>query len=162
MNKSGFAPSRNCGRLNACSPPIFGFATPFPLKTARSKSRLGRVSETGPCTQGFTLVEIMIVVVIVGLLAMLAIPAFRKVRASSQERAIINNLRQIHYAAQQYFLETGETTVARSQLVGNGKHIKIITAVAGEVYPATITQTDTLISATGTSVEGKPTIDYSN
>jgi len=93
-----------------------------------------------PNKKGFTLVEIMIVVVIIGLLAAMAIPAFQKVRQTSQEKAITNNLRQLASAADQYFLEKGVTSVLSADLVGADKYVKTFKLVAGETYPTSISQ----------------------
>ena len=62
---------------------------------------------------GFTLVEIMIVVAIIGLLATIAIPNFVRARLKAQQSACINNLRQIDGAKQTWALENraAQTTV---------------------------------------------------
>jgi type IV pilus assembly protein PilA len=118
--------------------------------------------KTNRSNKGFTLVEIMIVTIIIGLLAMMALPMWMKIRAAAQEKTIINNLRQLSSAAQQYFLENGVSTAAWADLVGTEKNIKTIATVAKENYPLIYNQTDTLIIATGSAVPGKPDISFAN
>lgn len=69
------------------------------MKGKRMRKKLSRKS-------GFTLVEIMIVVAIIGLLAAIAIPNFIKARSLSQQNACIENLRQIMGAKHSWALET--------------------------------------------------------
>src|ERR1700726_2703453 len=56
---------------------------------------------------GFTLVEIMIVVVIIALLAAIAVPGFLRARKRSKASKILNDLRMIDGAVDQYAIETG-------------------------------------------------------
>ena len=59
---------------------------------------------------GFTLVEIMIVVAIIALLAAIAVPGFLRARKRSQASKILNDLRMIDSAVDQYAIETNRTT----------------------------------------------------
>jgi prepilin-type N-terminal cleavage/methylation domain-containing protein len=59
---------------------------------------------------GFTLVEIMIVVAIIGLLAAIAIPSFMKARTTSQKNACIENIRQIEGGKEQWAMEANKKT----------------------------------------------------
>ena len=88
----------------------------------------------------FTLVEIMIVVVIIGLLVLMAIPAFNRAREQFLEREITENLRKIASAGQQYILEQGTTEVGYTQLQGD--YFQAIASVADETYTNVIVSED--------------------
>lgn len=109
-------------------------------------------------TPAFTLVEIMVIVVLIGLLAAIALPAFRKISVASQDKAVLNNARQLYYAADSYYLETGAAYAASTSLIGASSYVKSLSVVAQEIYPDHFTQSITL---TITNVGAARTITYS-
>ena len=74
--------------------------------------------------QGFTLVEIMIVVAIVGLLAALAVPGFVKARKQSQGRRIMNDCRQLDAAIDQWCVNAGIADGTTIDSVAAGTYLK--------------------------------------
>lgn len=73
---------------------------------------------------GFTLVEIMIVVAIIALLAAIAVPGFLRSRKRSQASKILNDLRMIDAAIDQYAIETGKKSGAAVGLDDWKKYVK--------------------------------------
>src|SRR5438874_2934157 len=88
---------------------------------------------------GFTLVEIMIVVAIIALLAAIAVPGFLRARKRSQASKIINDLRMIDSAVDQYAIENSKPTGATVAITDWNNYVK----------------KDTVLYATGKDLFGK-------
>ncbi len=76
--------------------------------------------------KGFTLVEIMIVVAIIGLLAAIAIPNFIKARETAQKNACIANLKQIQGAIQVWAIDQGKSATDAVVQTTSGTTIGIV------------------------------------
>lgn len=76
---------------------------------------------------GFTLIEIMIVVLIIGILLAIAIPNFMKARESSRTKACVANLKQIDAAIEQWAMDNkkaGGDDVTLGDITGAGSYIE--------------------------------------
>lgn len=105
---------------------------------------------------GFTLVEILIVVAIIGLLSAIAVPNFVKARTNSRKNVCIGNLRQMENAKTVWANETGKngsSIPADSDLFGFDKYIREKpTCPGGGTY--TIPSVDLKVTCNQGAVEG--------
>ncbi|HOO92659.1 MAG TPA: prepilin-type N-terminal cleavage/methylation domain-containing protein, partial [Opitutales bacterium] len=102
--------------------------------------------------RGFTLVEIMIVVVIIALLVAIAIPAFERARRNSHISAMVNDMRNLEHGADQYYIEAGASSVPIARLVGQNNYVKKVKFNVSHYGPTPLTRTTT--SMTGKSPAG--------
>jgi len=109
--------------------------------------------------RGFTLVEIMIVVAIIALLAAIAVPGFLRARKRSQASRILNDLRMIDAAVDQYAIETNRTTGAAVAITDWTNYLKKGTSLyntgnslLGSAYGAQVVDTIPQVPSTDYNV----------
>ena len=101
-----------------------------------------------PVKKGHSVVELVAVVLLIVLLATMAVPAFKKLRRSTEDNAVRDNLQRIAVAAREYLEVESVSQVSSADLIGSGKKISTLESIGDETYDFIVTPETPRLTAT--------------
>src|SRR6266571_387816 len=90
------------------------------LRQLSTKQPMGRLMRSGNLRRGFTLIEILIVVSIIGILVSMAVPIYQKAILRSRESVLRNNLYTIRTVLDEYTYDKQKAPQSLEDLVTEG------------------------------------------
>jgi len=110
-------------------------------------------------SRGFTLLEMMVVVMVIGVLLAIALPNFVRARRAAHCNGCLNNLKEIDAAKQQWAMDNsqpGSATPLATDLFGTGKYLTQAPTcpTTGAPYDATLAPVDTYPTCPNPAADG--------
>jgi len=104
--------------------------------------------------EGFTLVELMVVVLIIAILIAIAIPTFLGARQRAQDRAVQSNLRNALAAEKVFYVDNENYSALAADLTAIEPSFAFVAASGTDVLPAIDAADDQVVCLTGVSASG--------